>query len=913
MQRVFCSTVLVAALSVAGLTACGDKVNVTQPPPDSAVTQVTVSPAAQTLGVGDKFTFVATVVAGPQQTNRNVTWSSSNPAVASVDNAGVVTAIKGGVTSIIAASVANPAIKGAAAVTVNEVVATVTIGQINQTKCDNIGGCTSVPAVLSNVANQLDVTLNVDAGTQKISEVDLIMNCAGGTDTIVAKQTFAAADIAPDAEDASAPTTLSFNTAAFNPTTGAVAFKNGQCTVKAKAITTAGTQIASGSQTLTLNNTNFIASTITTTPGTGQVATATDNVGLLWHAGAVNVTAVPVFYTAGVTIASGAISLINKGADHALGKAGADLAPNAALAVLSNLTPATGVITASFPLSTSNAAGVGGAVVDTLGVLVTTVGSNGESGPTDTASVANFIRLDNRAPDISPTAPVFVAGTQHTNGGWIGKNFVFSVDSGVFTLNTAATDNAVAIDALGANNSGGGVDKVTVTTQSAPPGSASNSADWTTFTSVTSLAESASGASYGLRIKVCDALGNCSTTAELTQFGVDKTPPSLDQVGGPENNSVFNCGNVACPNSTIPATFDFAESDTASTAGATPSGQQGLLVAVQGLQPSGASGSKTSCILPVDATHLCGTQVSQTGVSFATPGAAASGEYTATIVGIDQAGNQTAPITIKYYNDVQAPVVSTAGVTVPGTVAGDTTFASSATDDMDVAAGNGTLIYPAIAKFVEAGTATPTGATFDNALTRAASITVKLGVFYRSLSPTPGTAGTKPNQVGIRVLDAARNLATPKLVDVPADHIAAGTTFLTTGATGITAFALTIDSATVAATHSVVLTSSSTPADLTNGGTPFQQVCFFYSTATGLEGGAAGVGGNASGDLVKIGCTGSLTIPPGPRTLVYKMTWAVPAALAGESLTVYAVGNNAGTDALISAGVALPVGAVPTP
>src|SRR5512146_2283416 len=198
MQRVFCSTVLVAALSVAGLTACGDKVNVTQPAPDSAVTQVNVTPAAQTLNVGDKFTFVATVVAGPQQTNRNVTWTSSNTAVATVDNAGVVTAVKGGVASIIAASVANPAIKGAAAVTVAAVVeASVTVGQINQTVCSPT--CASVPAVLTNAFGQLDVTLNVDQGTHKVSEVDLIMNC--GTDTIVAKQVLSAADVAPDAED----------------------------------------------------------------------------------------------------------------------------------------------------------------------------------------------------------------------------------------------------------------------------------------------------------------------------------------------------------------------------------------------------------------------------------------------------------------------------------------------------------------------------------------------------------------------------------------------------------------------------------------------------------------------------------------------------------------------------------------
>ena len=123
MQRVFCSTVLVAALSVAGLTACGDKVNVTQPPPDSAVTAVTVTPSSQNMNVGDKVTLVATVVAGPQQTNRNVTWTSSDATVASVDNAGVVTANKGGVATIIATSVANSAVKGNAVITVAAVAA----------------------------------------------------------------------------------------------------------------------------------------------------------------------------------------------------------------------------------------------------------------------------------------------------------------------------------------------------------------------------------------------------------------------------------------------------------------------------------------------------------------------------------------------------------------------------------------------------------------------------------------------------------------------------------------------------------------------------------------------------------------------------------------------------------------------
>ncbi|HTJ22567.1 MAG TPA: Ig-like domain-containing protein, partial [Gemmatimonadaceae bacterium] len=435
MQRVFCSTVLVAALSVAGLTACGDKVNVTQPPPDSAVTQVTVTPSSQNMNVGDKVTLVATVIAGPQQTNRNVTWTSSDATVASVDAAGVVTANKGGVATIIATSAANPAIKGNAVITVAaQVLASVTVGQINQTVCVPNGACTSVPAVLNNVHDQLDVTLNVDPGTQKISEVDLIMNC-GGADTVVQKQTFATADVAPDAEDASAPTTLSFNTAAFNPTTGAVAFKNGQCTIKAKAITTSGTQVASGSQTLTLNNVDFISATTTTTPSTNQVASAPAANGLVWRAGAVNVTAIPVIYS-NTTIASANISLVVGSVDGALGQNGAALAYGAALATLSNLTPASGVITASFPNSTSATAGVGGSTVDTLFTQVTTVSSTGNAGPTITlpAIVApatapavgtNFIRLDNRAPDIS-TAPVVNFNVENNLNNWLGSAFTFT-------------------------------------------------------------------------------------------------------------------------------------------------------------------------------------------------------------------------------------------------------------------------------------------------------------------------------------------------------------------------------------------------------------------------------------------------------------------------------------------------------
>src|SRR5207253_5218589 len=58
---------------------------------------------------------------------------------------------------------------------------------------------------------------------------------------------------------------LSFNTAQFNPTTGAPALKNGQCTVSGFATTTAGTQSAINTTSFTLNNLDMAVVTVSST------------------------------------------------------------------------------------------------------------------------------------------------------------------------------------------------------------------------------------------------------------------------------------------------------------------------------------------------------------------------------------------------------------------------------------------------------------------------------------------------------------------------------------------------------------------------------------------------------------------------------------------------------------------------
>ncbi|HEX8944117.1 MAG TPA: Ig-like domain-containing protein, partial [Gemmatimonadaceae bacterium] len=678
--------------------------NVVGPTQDSTVTAVTVSPPTATLNVGDKILLVATVTAGPGQTNRNVVWTTGNAAVATVDANGNVTAVGGGTTSIVATSSANSNVKGAAAITVGAVVQpTVTISTINQTTAAG-----SVPATLSNVAGQLDVTLNVDAGTQKLSKVDLIMNC-GGADTVVATQSIASGDVAPlAAEASSSPVTLSFNTGAFNATNGSVAFKNGACTLKGRATTTTGVIVASSGTAITLNNTNIVSATLTTTPGTGQVASATDANGLLWRAGSVTVTAVPVIFSANTTIATASVSLMNAGNDAALGKNGAVVAGNSAVGTLTGLAPAAGVVTASFPLSTSATGGVGGAVVDTLGVQVTTVDSNGNPGPTLNASSLNFIRLDNRAPDITTVAPTYVAGTQNTANGWVGKNFIFSVAAGSLTGGSATADNQVAITAISPNSTGGGgVDKVVLNTQWAPQGTSASSTAWATFTSVTSLAETpaATGSvAYDLRLQVCDALGNCATTPTLATFGVDLTPPTATTASGPKTNEIDGIGQALTGGGSV--SVSASDPQGANLVAGSGFGSNPVLVQETQLAPSGATGQATTCVagLGVALSPNTGCKGPTAVPLTFTAGTASPGQYALTYTVTDQAGNQSAPVTLNYYLDQTAAPQMTGGIAIPASITAGAVFTASGTDDMDFAAVNAYLNYPGVARVVVPGT-----------------------------------------------------------------------------------------------------------------------------------------------------------------------------------------------------------------
>lgn len=85
------------------------------------ITSISLSPATTTLSVGQEILLNATIA--PANAKRNLTWTSSNPNVATIDNTGKVTAVANGTSTITCQSTDNPSIKCTAQITVKSVTA----------------------------------------------------------------------------------------------------------------------------------------------------------------------------------------------------------------------------------------------------------------------------------------------------------------------------------------------------------------------------------------------------------------------------------------------------------------------------------------------------------------------------------------------------------------------------------------------------------------------------------------------------------------------------------------------------------------------------------------------------------------------------------------------------------------------
>ena len=158
-----------AIASLLCITACDGEMEVPVPP--MPATLVIAGPAKTTpLDVGEQ-TRLEAVVTGPQAAPQTVTWSSSNPEVATVDRHGVVTANRVGETTITATSTADHAVSAAHSLSVANSQADSI--EIVITRVVRAG--TDLPVDPDSVSGRIDVTVSLSS-TEDVYYLELLVD-----------------------------------------------------------------------------------------------------------------------------------------------------------------------------------------------------------------------------------------------------------------------------------------------------------------------------------------------------------------------------------------------------------------------------------------------------------------------------------------------------------------------------------------------------------------------------------------------------------------------------------------------------------------------------------------------------------------------------------------------------------------
>src|ERR1043166_4522698 len=692
MRKLYRS-LLWSGLVAAGVAACGDDVTVVGPA--KVVHSVSVAPDGATISVGGTVQLVASVNADSGLAT-TVTWKSSDVAKATVDANGKVTGVAAGSVGIQACSTVNASVCGAATITVQAATSvTISIQSITT-------GATFIPVNVNNVAGQIDVSLNLDPGTQGVTEVDVLID-----NVVAAKQTFATAVRADTSKANAATLLLSVNTADFNPTTGATTYKNGARVLTAKVVLASGSQKATQGTSLFFNNANTFVATPTYT-GTSASATGTSGTatGLAYKRGGVTWGVLPVIYTTGQTLATGStLTFGNPGCD--VGSVGPRTLALAAPATRSSTWTAAFPQTATGGAAASNvqdyqfsAAACNGAFPNGEGVTVTGVDNNGNSiafAPLPAPNVPVLIRLDNRAPG----APTFVANPNGRQSGWINGGVTIGANSG-------ATSNGWLANGGADGGIGGGVITATsylrfirVDASGTTASTVTAALAATAASTLTTPAPSAGFNSYCAVISARDELGNESAlpasggactgppiapstavAAQSLRFGVDIAKPTIAFSGGLASNARINTATVG-------AEFQVTVADTGLVGNSGMLAGAPVIGTVQIRNAALTPPSAASCFIGIFASGACGNATA--GFSYAglplvpTTTVAASGTvgyYGYSSLAQDAAGNQTDAVTRTVARD-NVPVTVT-NPAVPVTITGAFTASSFLNDDLSI-------------------------------------------------------------------------------------------------------------------------------------------------------------------------------------------------------------------------------------
>jgi hypothetical protein len=876
MQQVSRKLLVAAVLAFGTLTAaCTDTAPSPVTPVVTGVTSVTVSPQNASINVGTSITLAASVSADAS-TAKTVTWTTSNAAVATVDQTGKVTGVTAGTVTIIATSTANSSMSAAAAIVVSAVTNPIVVQPSIAINTVFQGG-TLIPVNLSGAGGQFDVTVNTSGGG--LIEVFLSSSCTtntiGSTDVAVASQ---------QATSAQAGTvTLSFNTAQLTAS-NAPRFPNGNYCIKARLTNGTATVVATNTTPVTLNNLNVFKGTLAFTSATGGPTSAVSTVnGLNYNQGSLTVTLNPVIFTSAspVALISG---YLTRNGEVAAGPVGGN-------ATFTNVAVTSGVATVFFTdsIGIAPAAAAGNRSItgyasipagDTLYVTsATDAAGNSITVPAGQFVVAGGVRIDNDAPTLVTyivTAP----------NGYVGAAYKFS--SGTTGTST---------DAEGAVQGVGGITTTYYVGAAGVPAvtAACTTTGLTAAAVGTDLANTTTTTADQAMVVVSDALGNKScvivaSSQPSATFGVDKISPIVSMTTS-NNGAADQTGYIATKN------FSFIYND--SISGFTPATPlTGTLVRNFFATPAKAA----DCLLGTySASKLTCSAATITVINpgFGTPplaggsiefsnGTLLDGYYTITASPVDRAGNVGASVTRTAALDQSVPTISALTQAAPVASLGTVTVSGAVTDGFDLASANGRLSYPTASNPFQSVGGTNFGPNFDATLVTSGTATVSLPNVYRGLQSTDWTAAgtimfnTAVPVATMTVKDVGGNFANsvglPIVTTTAAVNILVGNTFTVTPTSAAPA--------TSQATTILTIRVGGLVADPAFQSQPFVQLDIYK-----LSG----------GELVLVGTNtlASVTDEGLVRTYVYTSTVALTAAATN---TFFVVGRNAAGDAVISGG-----------
>jgi hypothetical protein len=667
-MRVLRSSLFVAVTALVA-AACGDKVNVTPPaviPP--TLHGIVVAPSTATISVLQTVQLTAAVSADAGVTP-TVTWTTTNSGVAGVTQTGLVNGVAAGTAGICAAASATglTTVSNCASVIVQP--PTTVVPAILQIASVTIAGNLNAPVPVppAATAGQINVSVTVNPGTERMDSVQVNLINAAGVSIPGATQIFTSAQAAvmrSAANDLSAQALItslvfSINTAAFNPTTGAVTFLNGPYTVTAVGYGHQGTSAMVNSST---NNWPLIFGNmdgwiLTQTLGVSTPGAFTNVLGYNYVGGpttSLTVSAIPVLYSGAAISTSTALLPVVTFGSTLCGNTVARTQPMTAPVAPSHAFTAVFTRTAlaaagptnvnnyefaSNPLTAANLAfctaanNAGGETSVITGSWYTnsTLGPIAAFGIGQTPPIlaAANIRLDNQA-------PVGMVLTNTPNGrtsGWFNDAVV---------LNGTTANGIISTPAIDAG-AGGIVYTATV--------------GGVAMTSTSTLAETSGPSAYTVSVIANDALNN-ATAASTKTFGVDRTPPTLTAINGPKapGNLFPAIGSQNAAFTTDPLTgFAFVANDPTGAGGVTGSGFFNLAATPITMSESARNSTGTKWWCPATTSYVtvatgCVSWVS--GTSFLTNMVSADNgignNYFLTTASItDQAGNSSSPSAVQ--------------------------------------------------------------------------------------------------------------------------------------------------------------------------------------------------------------------------------------------------------------------------